>query len=131
MKRFLLLVPTIFVITLLPNAVVAQPTAQVPDDEECDAPIFKGSEVDKKLRILDKPQPDFTSKDRRKHGREKIILTAIFCGTGEVKKIRVKAGISDSVNAKAVEAARKIRFTPGEKDGKKVSQGLILEYHVR
>jgi len=132
MKGILLLVSAFFVITLLPNAPgMAQQTGQVPDDEKCDYPIYKGSEVDKKLRILGKPEPDFSAQERREHFHEKIVLTTLFCGSGEVTKIRVKSGLSDRVDAKAIKAARKIRFTPGEKDGKKVSQWLIVEYLIQ
>ena len=132
MKRILLSVPAFFMITLLPNAAgIAQQTGQVPEDEKCEYPIFKGKEVDKKLRILGKPEPDFSAQERREHFHEKIVLTTVFCGSGEVTKIKVKSGLSDRLNAKAIEAARKIRFTPGEKDGKKVSQWLIVEYLVQ
>jgi len=131
-KRILLSVPAFFIITLLPNAAgTAQQTGQVPVDEKCEYPIYKGSEIDKKLRILGKPEPDFSAQERREHFHEKIVLTAVFCGSGEVTKIRLRSGLSDSVNAKAIEAARKIRFTPGEKDGKKVSQSLIVEYLIQ
>jgi hypothetical protein len=129
MKRILLLVPAFLVITLLPNETrMAQQTGQAPDNQKCEYPVYKGSEVDKRLRILDKPEPDFSAQERQEHAHEKIILTTLFCGSGEVMKIRVKSGISDRVDAKAIEAVRKIRFTPGEKDGKKVSQWLIVEY---
>ena len=132
MKRILLSVPAFFIITLLPNAAgTAQQTGQVPVDEKCEYSIYKGSEIDKKLRILGKPEPDFSAQERREHFHEKIVLTAVFCGSGEVTKIRLRSGLSDSVNAKAIEAARKIRFTPGEKDGKKVSQSLIVEYLIQ
>jgi hypothetical protein len=132
MKRILLLVSAFFVITFLPNTRgMAQQTGQAPDDQKCEYPISKGNEVDKKLRILGKPEPDFSVQERREHFHERIILTTLFCGSGEVTKIRVKSGLSDRVNAKAIEAARKIRFTPGEKDGKKVSQWLIVEYLVQ
>ena len=132
MKRFLLLVPAILVITLLPNETrMAQQTGQVSDDQKCEYPIFKGSEVDKKLRILSKPEPDFSAQERQEHAHERIVLTTLFCGSGEITKIRVKSGLSDRVDAKAIEAVRKIRFTPGEKDGKKVSQWLIVEYLIQ
>lgn len=132
MKRILLLVLAFFVIALLPNeSRMAQQTGQIPDDEKCDYPIYKGKEVDKKLRILDKPEPAFSAQERREYAHGKIILTTVFCGSGEVTKIRVKSGLSDRVDAKAIEAVRKIRFTPGEKDGKKVSQWLIVEYLVQ
>lgn len=132
MKRIQLLVLTVFAITLLPSApLLAQQPGQEPGDQKCDFPTYKGNEVDKKLRILDKPEPDFSAQERRQYAHQKIILTTVFCGSGVVTKIRVKSGISDRVNDKAIEAARKIRFLPGEKDGKKVSQWLIVEYHVR
>jgi TonB-like protein len=132
MKRIQLLVPAFLVITFLPNArLLAQQPGQDPGDQKCDFPAYKGNEVDKKLRILDKPEPDFSGQERRQYAYQKVILTTVFCGSGAVTKIRVKSGISDRINAKAIEAARKIRFLPGEKDGKKVSQWLIVEYHVQ
>ncbi|MGH9881677.1 MAG: hypothetical protein ACRD6N_09605 [Pyrinomonadaceae bacterium] len=109
----------------------AQQPGQASADEQCAFPIMRGNEVDKKLKILAKPEPAFSREDRRKYAREVIILTAVFCGSGEVMKIKVKSGLADDVDAKAIEAAKKIQFIPGEKDGKKVSQVLILEYHVR
>lgn len=132
MKSFLLLALTLFAITLLSNTpLMAQQPGQVPGDQKCDFPLYKGTEIDKKLRILDKPEPAFSSRERWEHANRRVILTTVFCGSGEVTKIRVKTGVSDSVNAKAIEAARKIRFTPGEKDGKKVSQWLIVEYYIQ
>ena len=129
MKKILVLV---FAITLLPtSALLAQQPGQDPDGHKCDFPTYRGKEVDKKLRILAKPEPDFNSAERRDYAYQKVILTTVFCGSGEVTKINVKSGVSDRVNAKAIEAAKKIRFIPGEKDGKKVSQLLIVEYHVR
>jgi Gram-negative bacterial TonB protein C-terminal len=131
MKASFPFIATLLLITLPSSvALVAQQPAQDTDNEKCAFPTYKGSEVDRKLKILAKPEPEFSREERRKHAYEKIILIALFCGSGEVTKIRVKTGLSDSVDAKAIEAARKIRFIPGEKDGKKVSQWLILEYHI-
>lgn len=132
MKTSFSLIATLLLITLAPNVMLmARQPAQDTDNEKCAVPTYKGNEVDRKLKILAKPEPEFSIEDRRKHAYEKIILIALFCGSGEVTKIRVKTGLSDSVNAKAIEAARKIRFIPGEKDGKKVSQWLILVYHIQ
>ena len=132
MKGILLLVPAFSLVTLLPHEPrMAQPTGQASYDQKCDYPIFKGNEVDKKIRILAKPEPDFSAQERREHFHEKIILTTVFCGSGEVTRIKVKSGLSDRLDGKAIEAAKKIRFTPGEKDGKRVSQWLIVEYLVQ
>ena len=51
--------------------------------------------------------------------------------SGEVTDIIVKSGPSDSANAKAVEAVRKIQFLPAEKDGRKVSTLVTLQYQVK
>jgi hypothetical protein len=132
MKMSFALVVAFFVITLLPNSSLqAQQPAQDPANENCAFPIYKGSEVDRKLKILAKPEPEFSRQDRREHASQKIVLTAVFCGSGVVTKIRVKSGLSDGLNAKAIEAARKIRFIPGEKDGNKVSQWLTLVYYIQ
>jgi hypothetical protein len=130
MKRSLLFVVSLFAITLFPGPRLA---AQVPaqDPDKCDYPIHRGREIDRKTKILDKPEPAFTAKERREHARQIITLTALFCGSGEVVQIRVKTGISDKLDAKAIEAAKKIQFIPGEKNGTKISQELILAYYVQ
>jgi hypothetical protein len=131
MKRSLLFVLILFAITLLPNGLLlAKLPRQAPADQSCGYPIYKGREVDRKLKILGKPEPDFSAQERREHARQSVVLTALFCGSGEVVKIEIKNGVSDSIDAKAIEAARRIRFIPAEKDGNKVSQSLIIEYRV-
>ena len=62
-------------------------------------------------------------------GRQVIILTAVFV-SGELRNIKVKSGSAEGVGEKAIAAARKIQFVPGEKDGNNASQVLILEYHI-
>ena len=132
MKRSLLFVLILFAITLLPNRpLLAQQTGQVASDQSCGYPIYKGKQIDRKLKILDKPEPRFSGKERREYSRRSVLLTAIFCGSGEIVQIEIKNGVSASVDAKAIEAAKKIRFIPAEKDGQKVSQPLTLEYRVQ
>lgn len=109
--------------------VVAIPAAS--EETKCGYPIAKGKEVDKRVKILAKPEIELSSEERRKHAGRVIILTAVFCGSGEVTNIKVKMPVGDNVDEKAIAAARRIRFIPGEKDGEKISQFLILEYHVR
>jgi TonB family protein len=86
--------------------------------------------MDRKAKILAKPDPDYDKADRRTFAGEVVTLHAILCGSGEVTDIKVKSGPADSVNAKAFEAARKIRFVPAEKDGEKASTIVVLLYRV-
>lgn len=132
MKIGFLLASALLAMALLPcAALIAQQPGQPPDNQQCDIPSYQGKGIDRKAKILAKPDPDYDRGDRRKHTYEVIILRAVLCGSGEVTDIKVKSGPSDSANAKAVEAARKIRFIPAEKDGEKVSTLVILQYQVK
>jgi len=118
-----------FLMTVLVSSLaMAKQPNQSTDDDRCAVQVFKGSEVDHKLKILAKPEPQFTREDRRNHVYDTIILEAVFCGSGKVTDIKVKSGISDALNEKAIEAARRIQFIPAEKGGQKVSQVLTVEY---
>ena len=131
MKCCLLTVAAFFFLMIMPGAsLVAQQPGQAPTDEKCDAPVYTAKEVDKRLRILAKPEPNFSALDRRVYARQTIVLAAMFCGSGEIIQIRVKKGVSDRLDARAIEAVKKIRFTPAEKDGEKVSRALMLEYRI-
>jgi hypothetical protein len=131
MKRSLLFVVSLFAITLLASGpLLAQLPGEDPDNQTCDFPVYSGKTLDRQIKILDKPAPDFSSKERQEHGRQGVVLTALFCGSGKVVKITVKNPVSDSIDAKAIEAAKIIRFVPAEQDGNKVSRWLTLEYWV-
>src|SRR2546426_7588809 len=131
MKRDFLRIFGIFCITALTNCfAMAQQPSQIPDPDSCTIPIHNSRDVDRKLKILAKPEPEYSQEDRRKHPSGVIILEAVFCGSGKVTDIKVKQGLSDSLNEKAIEAAKKIQFRPAEKDSQKVSQRLFVKYFV-
>jgi TonB family protein len=131
MKSDFLRIFAIFSVTALPNCfATAQQPLQTPDSDSCNIPIHSGRDVDRKLKILAKPEPEYSQNDRRKHVSGVIVLEAVFCGSGKVTNIKVKHGLSDSLNEKAIEAAKKIQFIPAEKDGQKVSQRLLVQYLV-
>jgi TonB family protein len=112
------------------SLVTAQQPVSKNESPECSITTYSGKQVDKKVRILAKPEPRYDKKDLKKSAPGEIVLKAVFCGSGEVTDIKVQSGPSDGLNEKAVEAAKKIRFEPAEKDGAKVSQVLIVKYLV-
>jgi TonB family protein len=123
----------IYIVAVMTAALGSLVTAQQPvpkSSDECSIATYSAKEVDHRVRILAKPEPAYAKQDRRKHWPGVIVLSAVFCGSGEVTGVKVKSGMSDGLNEKAIEAARKIRFIPAEKDGQKVSQVLILKYVV-
>ena len=130
MKIRFTLASVLLTLAPLPSTLKAQQPGQAPNNPQCGIPIHKSKDVDRKAKILAKPSPDFDRADRRKHAREVILLSAILCGSGEVTDIKVKNGLSDTANTKAIEAAHKISFIPGEKGGEKVSTLVTLVYRV-
>jgi hypothetical protein len=123
-----LLIGISFFVLPLCAAVQAQTPSPSPSPApECDVPI---QQADTKLRILAKPEPKFSQRDRERYRRREINLRAIFCGSGKVTNIVVTTGLTDEMDAQAIDAARLIQFTPAEKDGKKVSRPMILKYIV-
>ena len=115
---------------LASSSVLAQQPAQKSTDSECAIPIYTGKDLDQKPKILAKAEPNFSSEDRRNYHRRVITLRALLCGSGTVTNVKVTDGLSDDVNEKAIEAARKIKFAPAEKDGNKVSRFVFLKYVI-
>lgn len=91
--------------------------------------VYKGNEVDVKLRLLTKPEPTYTKDARNNKVEGTVILRVVLSKTGRVEYIRVFQGLPDGLTEKAIKAARKIKFVPAMKDGKAVSMWIQLEYN--
>jgi hypothetical protein len=46
-----------------------------------------------------------------------------------VSGVSVIKGLPDGLTEKAISAAKQIRFSPAQKDGRTVSQYIVLEYN--
>ncbi|HEX7314079.1 MAG TPA: TonB family protein [Pyrinomonadaceae bacterium] len=91
--------------------------------------VFRQADVLSKATITYKPEPGFTEKAREKNISGVVRLRAVLAADGTVKHILVIKGLPEGLTRKAVEAARQIRFKPATKDGRPVSQFVILEYN--
>jgi TonB family protein len=91
--------------------------------------IFKGNEVDTKLRLLFKPEPQYTEEARQNGTSGTVVLRAVFSKTGEVKNIQVLSALPHGLTEACINAARVIKFVPAVKDGKPVSMWIQLEYN--
>ena len=89
-----------------------------------DEEIRSGRDVTTKLRILSKPEPQFSG--TRASGI--AILHAVFSADGGIKHILVLHKVDPAFDRACIEAAKKIQFTPAIKDGRSVSMILQLEY---
>jgi TonB family protein len=91
--------------------------------------VFAGKEVTQKVRVLSKPEPQYTEAARKAGVSGTIVLRTVFSASGEVKHIVVIRALGYGLTSKAINAARKIGFTPATKDGKPVSMYMQLEYN--
>lgn len=90
--------------------------------------IYVSREVDEKARIRSKPNPSYTRAAERHSTRGIVVLRAILAADETVKHIEVLSGLPDGLSERAIEAARKIKFTPARKGGKLISVWVMLEY---
>lgn len=85
--------------------------------------IYKGNEVDKKIRLITKPAPKAPEQERGL-----VVLQTVFSWDGRVVNIQVVSTFGDKLTEAAIDAAQKIKFEPAMKNGKPVSMYMTLEY---
>jgi TonB family protein len=90
---------------------------------------FKQQDVSQRALITFKPEPGFTEEARRNNVTGTVRLRAVLSASGEVTNVSVVKGLPDGLTNKAIEAAKRIRFNPAQKDGRTVSQYVVLEYN--
>jgi TonB family protein len=100
---------------------------EVPD--RTDGWVYSGRDVDVKPRLLTKPEPTYTEDARKNRIAGTVVLKVVFAKTGQVENIRVVSGLPYGLTEQAINAARKITFTPAMKDGNPVPMWMQLEYN--
>ncbi len=90
---------------------------------------FSVKEVTRRAAITSKPEPQFTEEARKNNVTGEVVLRMVLSSNGSVTGIVPVKRLPDGLTEKAIEAARKIQFTPAEKDGHKVSQYVTVAYN--
>ena len=90
---------------------------------------FSQRDVTRKANITSKPEPLYTEEARKNQVTGTVRLRLILGASGSVSGITPLTRLPDGLTEKAIEAARRISFTPAEKDGRKVSQYVTIEYN--
>ncbi|HEV2882524.1 MAG TPA: energy transducer TonB [Pyrinomonadaceae bacterium] len=90
---------------------------------------FAARDVTRKAQITSKPEPLYTEEARKNQVTGTVRLRLILGASGSVSGITPVSRLPDGLTEKAIEAARKISFRPAEKDGRKVSQYVTIEYN--
>ena len=91
--------------------------------------VFTSKDVTSKARILSRPEPQYTEEARRNQISGTVVLKAVFSSSGQVTNIRAVSSLPYGLTEKAIAAARQIRFSPAQKDGRAVSQYIQIEYN--
>ena len=91
--------------------------------------IFTGKEVERKMFIVAKLDPQYTELARQNRLVGKVVLKAVFSRDGAVEDISVMSGLPDGLTDQAVYAAKLTKFIPALKDGQFVSIWIQLEYN--
>jgi TonB family protein len=89
---------------------------------------FRQNEVARKAMITFKPEPAYTEEARKNRVEGAVRLRIVLNLSGEVTNISVIKGLPDGLTERAIAAARRIKFSPAQKDGRTVSQYAVLEY---
>ena len=84
-------------------------------------------EVGRKALIVYKPEPPYTEAARRKGVTGVVRLRVVLSSTGRVTDIEVLKSLPNGLTESAMRVARQLRFFPAEKDGRPVSQYVLLE----
>jgi len=109
------------------NAVSANPGSIYYREDLQD--VYKGKDVESKVRLIAKPEPTYTPEALKKKVRGTVILLAVFSSEGRVVNIKVLSGLPHGLTEAAIQVAREIKFIPATKDGKPVSSWIQLQYN--
>lgn len=91
--------------------------------------VMKVQEVTRKAQIITRPEPQYTEDARKNSVTGEVMLRAVLSADGRVTNIQPMKRLPDGLTEKAMAAARLIKFTPAEKDGRAVSQYVTLVYN--
>ena len=122
-------VSAVAILTLLLHvSALGQDMKREPDeDETCSEPIFERKEVSRPAKFKT-PDVGMTDEARAKARVVVVGVAIVLCRTGRVTDVRVVKSAPDGMTERVVEAVRRMKFTPAEKEGEEVSQRVRIEF---
>ena len=102
---------------------------QSSDDISRREKVYLQKEVDQKAVIISKPEAQWTEKARRENVKGFVLLRGILAASGKVEDVEVLEGLPYGLTEEAIKVAKKIKFSPAMKDGKRVSMYQKLSYN--
>ena len=117
-------IPVIFAVFFFVMIFAVAANAQKSDDK-----IYKMSEVDKIPEITELPRVRADEKCGRNVKNLTIRLGIVLRKSGKVSDVEIlERSACEAFNESAVEASKRIKFKPAEKDGKPVSVAFLLTH---
>jgi TonB family protein len=90
---------------------------------------FNVKEVTRRAVIVLRPEPLYTDEARKNQITGTVVLRLVLNANGTVTNVVALSHLPDGLTEKAIEAARRIQFTPAEREGRKVSQYATINYN--
>ena len=87
------------------------------------------SDATVKVRIMSKPEPQYTEEARQNQVVGTVILRAVLTADGRVTHILIIKTLPNGLTQRAVQAAQRIKFVPAMLNGRPVSMFVQLEYN--
>ena len=81
--------------------------------------------------ILYKPNPPYSPEGRTLKLQGDVVLEVVFLGSGQIQVLRVVSGLGHGLDEEAMQAAKRIRFTPAMRDGKPMDFPARLRIEFR
>jgi|KBSSwiStaDraftv2_1062776.scaffolds.fasta_scaffold424265_2 TonB family protein len=100
----------------------------VPAEPADTSTAYTGRQVDQKVRMALKPEPQYTETARMNAITGTVVLKCIFNANGMVTNLIVVTGLPHGLTEQSIQAAQNIKFIPAMKEGKYVSMWMQLEY---
>lgn len=130
MKKIPIIITLLFSVLIFAGAAKAQPKTLPSDQTD---KVYKMSEVDEKPVMTKKPRGSARTRDNRygcptgTEGTARVRL--VLRRSGMVTDVEmVKSSGCAIFDDNVIEAAKKIQFTPGKKNGEAVSVSVVLIY---
>ena len=82
-------------------------------------------------KALDTPDPEYSEEARKAKYQGTVLLWLIVDPDGKPRDIKVSRALGMGLDQKAIEAVRKWKFAPAEKDGRPVAVQINVEVNFK
>jgi TonB family protein len=94
-------------------------------------PVLKVGNGVSPPRLIYSPEPEYSKEARKKKFQGTCVLRVIVGADGNPRDIRVQRTLGHGLDEKAIEAVKKWKFEPAQKDGQPVAVQINVEVSFR